>query len=266
VDNNGDVQNHRVYDPWGSLVCETAAAVTSPFGFTGREIDEESTLQYNRARYYDSATGRWISEDPIGFSAGDTHLTRYVMNRPVNYVDPLGLFQQQYSDPVTHAPAGAPTRVQVAIGDLYSNPHVMERLKEVAKEAAGGNERGGFIVWDTAKDDHAVFESDSTRNTPERTYRTWFPKDRSKDPGPVDGNPPDKDGKPIRHQVIFYGWHTHPTGKDAWPSRDDRRDATKDKLVEIVVYYYELAGKPIWKWHIVDIDGKYYEWVPPATK
>ena len=38
----------------------------SRFGYTGRDRDSESDLQYNRARYYDAATGRWISQDPIG--------------------------------------------------------------------------------------------------------------------------------------------------------------------------------------------------------
>jgi RHS repeat-associated protein len=43
------------------------------FGFrayTGRELDVETWLQYTRARYYDAFTGRWISEDPLGFDAG----------------------------------------------------------------------------------------------------------------------------------------------------------------------------------------------------
>ncbi len=62
----------------------------SCLGFTGRERDEESDLNYHRARYYSPTIGRWLSEDPIGFSAGDTNLRRYVNNSPVNYVDPSG--------------------------------------------------------------------------------------------------------------------------------------------------------------------------------
>jgi RHS repeat-associated protein len=40
----------------------------------GRELDRETGLYYYRARYYDPKVGRFISEDPIGFSAGDTNL------------------------------------------------------------------------------------------------------------------------------------------------------------------------------------------------
>ncbi len=35
--------------------------------------------------------GRWISEDPIGFAAGDTNVSRYVANDAVGFTDPTGL-------------------------------------------------------------------------------------------------------------------------------------------------------------------------------
>jgi len=35
--------------------------------------------------------GRFLSEDPIRFNAGDQNLYRYVFNNPVNFIDPLGL-------------------------------------------------------------------------------------------------------------------------------------------------------------------------------
>jgi RHS repeat-associated protein len=43
-----------------------------------------------RARYYDAAVGRWISEDPLGFAAGDANVGRYVGNGPSGDVDPSG--------------------------------------------------------------------------------------------------------------------------------------------------------------------------------
>ncbi|GAX60814.1 hypothetical protein SCALIN_C14_0080 [Candidatus Scalindua japonica] len=42
-------------------------------------------------RYYDSETGRFISEDPIGFAGGDLNLYAYVQNNPVILIDPSGL-------------------------------------------------------------------------------------------------------------------------------------------------------------------------------
>jgi hypothetical protein len=48
-------------------------------------------LQNNLNRWYDSSTGRWISQNPIGFAAGDANLYRYVGNGPTNATDPSGL-------------------------------------------------------------------------------------------------------------------------------------------------------------------------------
>jgi hypothetical protein len=40
---------------------------------------------------YDPSVGRWLSEDPAGFGAGDANLFRYVGNDPTNDSDPSGL-------------------------------------------------------------------------------------------------------------------------------------------------------------------------------
>jgi RHS repeat-associated protein len=89
VDEGGAVLNHFVYDSFGNRTATTTADFR--FGYTGRELDVETGLYYYRARYYDASLGRFISEDPIGFSAGDTNLYRYVNNNPTNYTDPSGM-------------------------------------------------------------------------------------------------------------------------------------------------------------------------------
>jgi len=45
---------------------------------------------YYRARYYDPAPGRFLSEDRIRFGAGENFYT-YTNNSPVRYTDPMGL-------------------------------------------------------------------------------------------------------------------------------------------------------------------------------
>lgn len=65
--------------------------------FTGYERDDETGLDFARARYYDSELGRFISPDPLLTSGHPTspqswNRYSYVMNQPLNTVDPSGLF------------------------------------------------------------------------------------------------------------------------------------------------------------------------------
>ena len=66
-------------------------AVDILFGYTGRQLDETTGLQNNFNRWYDAAVGSWVSEDPIGFAAGDANLYRYVGNKTLSNVDSIGL-------------------------------------------------------------------------------------------------------------------------------------------------------------------------------
>ena len=61
--------------------------------YTGAIYDELTGLLYLNARFYDPATGRFISQDTYRGErddAGTWHLYAYCANDPVNYVDPSG--------------------------------------------------------------------------------------------------------------------------------------------------------------------------------
>lgn len=60
-------------------------------GWTGRESGSETGLQYNRARYDDPKVGRWTSQHPLGFAAGDANIYRYGGNDATGATDPSGL-------------------------------------------------------------------------------------------------------------------------------------------------------------------------------
>jgi RHS repeat-associated protein len=89
VDDAGSNLNHISYDSFGNVTDQTNPTVLFRFGYTGREADLETGFTYYRNRY--TFNGRFISQDPLGFSAGDTNLYRYTANNPVNFNDPLGL-------------------------------------------------------------------------------------------------------------------------------------------------------------------------------
>jgi RHS repeat-associated protein len=66
--------------------------------FTSYERDDETGLDFAQARYYDSELGRFITPDPLLSSAHtgspqSWNRYSYVMNQPLNRVDPSGLYE-----------------------------------------------------------------------------------------------------------------------------------------------------------------------------
>jgi RHS repeat-associated protein len=91
VNNNGTVVNHFTYGSFGNVISSmSGATVDTRYKYTGREFDAETGMYYYRARYYDAQVGKFISQDPIGFQAGDANLYRYVANSPLGVTDPTG--------------------------------------------------------------------------------------------------------------------------------------------------------------------------------
>ncbi|HEX9722782.1 MAG TPA: RHS repeat-associated core domain-containing protein [Vicinamibacteria bacterium] len=82
---NGERTSSIRYDAFGN----PEEDISSGYAYTGREWDAETGLYYYRARYYDPRTGRFISEDPIGFGDGP-NLYAYVAGDPINRRDPSG--------------------------------------------------------------------------------------------------------------------------------------------------------------------------------
>ncbi|WP_425618761.1 RHS repeat-associated core domain-containing protein [Anatilimnocola sp. NA78] len=84
---------HRMYDSFGNLASSTG--ISSLLGYTARPFDDATGLQNNLNRWYDPVAGRWISDDPIGFAAGDANTARYVGNTPTSFVDSNGLIERR---------------------------------------------------------------------------------------------------------------------------------------------------------------------------
>ena len=86
-DDNGVVTKSYDYDPYGNQLTEVDALDKNPYRYSGEYYDAESGYIYLRARYYDSTTGRFISEDPAfdGFNWYD-----YCGGNPLNRWDPSG--------------------------------------------------------------------------------------------------------------------------------------------------------------------------------
>lgn len=94
TDCEGKVAWSAQYKAWGQAkeaISEAArkADIRNPIRFQGQYFDDETGLHYNRYRYYDSDTARYLTQDPIGLSGGE-NLYGYAPN-PTGWKDPLGL-------------------------------------------------------------------------------------------------------------------------------------------------------------------------------
>ncbi|WP_189337990.1 RHS repeat-associated core domain-containing protein, partial [Photobacterium sanguinicancri] len=61
--------NYRTF----GLADITIEKIKNPLRYQGQYFDDESGLHYNRFRYYDPITGRFIHQDPIGLLGGINH-------------------------------------------------------------------------------------------------------------------------------------------------------------------------------------------------
>jgi RHS repeat-associated protein len=87
----GEIKQQIKYSEFGEVLQDTNPGF-QPFGFAGGLYDYDTKLVRFGARDYDGKIGRWLSKDPIGFDGGDTNLYGYVMQDPINLIDPTGLF------------------------------------------------------------------------------------------------------------------------------------------------------------------------------
>ena len=87
------------YEPFGrAAVSEDpdgdGQRVVNNLRFPGQYYDAETGLHYNYHRDYDPETGRYLQPDPAGIKNGENHLYTYVMNNPVLFIDPEGLWAE----------------------------------------------------------------------------------------------------------------------------------------------------------------------------
>jgi RHS repeat-associated protein len=85
------------YRAYGNVVRALVNEIDNPIRFQGQYHDPETGLHYNRHRYYNPSTGRFLTPDPIGL-AGGLNNYQYVPN-PTGWVDPLGLVSAQKNTP-----------------------------------------------------------------------------------------------------------------------------------------------------------------------
>jgi RHS repeat-associated protein len=151
---------------WGGTYWHPGGAST-PLRFPGQYADDETGLHYNNQRYYDPATGRYLSGDPLGLIPGPNP-DAYVHN-PHTWSDPLGLVpgscaqprgrhragpgRPSYLSPRHRAGPGRPSYSSpggLGYGKVPYRPSLSEYARDIMTKAAPDAEaseyaeRGGF--------------------------------------------------------------------------------------------------------------------------
>ncbi|MHB8788940.1 MAG: RHS repeat-associated core domain-containing protein [Desulfobulbaceae bacterium] len=87
-----DIVNVYVFEPFGKSLYKVETT-DNAFQFVGQFgiMQMADDLLYMLNRFYMPSTGRFMAEDPIGLAGGDVNFNRYVLNDPVNWIDPEGL-------------------------------------------------------------------------------------------------------------------------------------------------------------------------------
>jgi RHS repeat-associated protein len=91
MDENGQVVWIADYEPFGRAEINPISSIENHFRFPGQYCDAQTDLHYNGHRDYNPDTGRYLTPDPIGLSAG-INLYAYANANPVNVADPSGLY------------------------------------------------------------------------------------------------------------------------------------------------------------------------------
>ncbi len=135
-----------IWDGEGNPLAQSA--IGNPYLFTGRRYDPESGNYYYRARIYSPALGRFLSLDPLGLAAADPNLYRYVNNNPVNFTDPLGLYNKwldPWNTPLIWGPVRAADAFTAGMSDVITFGGTTKLRKELYGSIVDKSHESGWF-------------------------------------------------------------------------------------------------------------------------
>jgi len=99
IDASGTVVERYYSSPYGQVTIitpdwtqtRTSSLYNNTILFAGMDYDPSTELYYDRARWYNPATGTFLTRDP---AAADVNLYRYCHNDPISSTDPTGLYEE----------------------------------------------------------------------------------------------------------------------------------------------------------------------------
>ena len=241
----GNVIERYKYDAFGTPAFYdggwtqlNSTAYNNRFLFTGREYaatyrqiyTQAFTFYEYRARAYNPTLGRFMSEDPKLFDAGDYNLFRYCHNDPIDFTDAMGLDDGSWARTQERQAAWSNARDAMAKWADTSNNFqgkfeqftvgqglTMGQVRSIdGHEVRRATPVHNIAVFHRSSNSIVFFFNDGTMLTFPAANRTVNPRG---DPNRVDSNGPAPNGTfPVQPPVttgssISYGPYFYPIGK-----------------------------------------------------
>lgn len=147
-------------DTWGTALAIQASdnlLEQTNLRFQGQYYDSETGLHYNRYRYYEPHSARYMSKDPIGLFGGLNN-SSYV-NDPNQWVDPMGLQQRDSS----FLNVGSYENVKKS-QETYEKYKDSKSVKDVAEKFATGKSSGASLTLGVGVGGAAHYHGDGQRS------------------------------------------------------------------------------------------------------
>ncbi len=226
-DANGQPYQFLLYLPFGETMAEqNVAGYSTPYKFTGKELDEETGLYYYGARYYDPTLSIWHGVDQMSEKHPDFSPFAFTTNNPVRFIDPDG--NDWYEDECTGNYKWFKGNEQISgfkhLGETYRNNKDFYR-------------KDGSVLFGSHS--NAVRYMEQVSNSPEKKESFGYILNKNNilvtpeaenindesSPGKV-GYHFIKEGKfmdPVENRIRSFKAtvHTHPSNGDQIPSSDD---------------------------------------------
>ncbi|HJT87438.1 MAG TPA: RHS repeat-associated core domain-containing protein, partial [Bryobacteraceae bacterium] len=186
TDDTGHVTDRYGITPYGETVT-SAGSTPNPFTWMGEwgVMREGSTpLYYMRFRYYDSATARFLSRDPI-YQADPRSANpyQYALANPMSHADPMGLkggittatgFLMESNAPSTSVNATSALAIDLANGsEAAANARAVELTERMFDYYEWATQYVEGVLTDRATI-HFEDWAAGTRNTPWVTWEQWL--------------------------------------------------------------------------------------------
>ncbi|NIF19973.1 RHS repeat-associated core domain-containing protein [Pantoea sp. Cy-639] len=150
TDEQGNLAWAGQYKAWGEVSEKRSDwsrqhGMSNPIRFQGQYHDQETGLHYNRYRYYDPKTGRFVAQDPIRYWGG-LNLFSYAVN-PVEWVDPLGLAKKPPSTFAKTDGQGVSPQVMAESVVNGGNRTGQQKVRDSLIDQANEHNNGVYVCW-----------------------------------------------------------------------------------------------------------------------